>query len=382
MSARVLIVTWGGGGNVPPALNLGVRLARRGHEVRILGWSSTARPALDAGLEFSSLSTPQVPPGRTLDDVWDELVDPKLHGDATVEEILTVARSFGADLLVIDAMMGAAFKAAARLGVPTAALVHMRYAPFVNIWGDGLMHASTLGLLASADLVLALTAPAFDDLPDALPANTTFVGPILAPVDAIASASPELPSPELPSPELLLPELLEPGPPWVLVSLSTTAQHQQEALPAILEGVGALPIRVLLTLGGVLPVESVMVPDNVTVRSFVPHDRVLPHMSAVLCHGGLSTVTASLAHGVPLVCIPQGRDQPGNAERVRACGVGEALSPDAGAAEIADALGRVLNDGGFRAAARRFAAPDSGARAAELVEGLLDADRTAFATTG
>jgi hypothetical protein len=74
--------------------------------------------------------------------------------------------------------------------------------------------------------VLALTAPGFDDLPDAMPANTSFVGPILAPADETASG---------------LPELLQPGPPWVLVSLSTTAQHQQEALPTILEAVGALP---------------------------------------------------------------------------------------------------------------------------------------------
>jgi len=75
-------------------------------------------------------------------------------------------------------------------------------------------------------------------------------------------------------------------------------------------------------------------------------------------------------------------DEAGNAERVTACGVGEALSPDAKAAEIADSLSRVLSDSATRAAARGFAARDSGGRAAELVEGLLDANRTAFATTG
>jgi UDP:flavonoid glycosyltransferase YjiC (YdhE family) len=357
-TGRVLIVSWDGGGNVPPALNLGARLARRGHEVRVLGWSSTAGPAIDAGLAFSSLTTPRPPPGLTLDDVWDELVDSKLHGGGTEEEIVTLARSFRPDLVVIDCMMGAAFAAAERLGLPTAALVHVRYAPFVNVWGDGLMHASTLGLLSRTDLVLALTAPGFDDLPDALPANTTFVGPILAPADETAAG---------------LPELLQPGPPWVLVSLSTTAQHQEEALPTILEAVGALPVRVLLTLGGVLPVESVTAPSNVIIHSFVPHDRVLPHMSAVVCHGGLSTVTTSLAHGVPIVCIPQGRDQPGNAERVAACGVGRTLTPDASATEIADAVCFVLTDAATSRAAGAFARPDSGAQAAELVEALMSA---------
>jgi hypothetical protein len=126
--------------------------------------------------------------------------------------------------------IGAAFAAAARLGLPTAVVVHVRYGPFVNVWGDGLLHASTLGLLSGADLVLALTAPGFDHVPEPMPANTAFVGPCLAPsADAARS----------------LPELMEPGHPWVLVSLSTTAQHQEEALPAILAAVATLPVRVL-----------------------------------------------------------------------------------------------------------------------------------------
>jgi UDP:flavonoid glycosyltransferase YjiC (YdhE family) len=340
MTARFLIVTWDGGGNRPPALNLGARLARRGHDVRMLT------------IEPSAL----LPPGHTLDDDWEEIVDPTLHGEGTVEEILLVAASFRPDVLVIDCMLGAGYAAAAKLGLPTAVLVHVRYGPFVNIWGDGLMHTSVRRLLSGTDLVLALTAPGFDGVPEPLPANTTFVGPILAPADDAAPG---------------LTELMEPGHPWVLLSLSTTAQHQEEALPAILEAVAALPVRVLLTLGGVLPVESVTTPGNVTVRSFVAHERVLPHMSAVVCHGGLSTITASLAHGVPLLCIPQGRDQPSNADQVTASGAGRSVPQDATSAEIAEALCMVLNDGVTRAAARRFAAPDSGARAAALVEGLL-----------
>jgi UDP:flavonoid glycosyltransferase YjiC (YdhE family) len=340
-TGRFLIVTWDGGGNVPPAVNLGARLIRRGHEVRVL----------------TVVTSALLPPGHTLDDHWAELVDPKLHGDGTVEEILTVADSFRPDVLVIDCMLGAGYAAAVKLGLPTAVLVHVQYGPFVNVWGDGLMHASTLGLLSGADLVLALTAPEFDDVPEPLPDNTIFVGPVLAPAADIVEPG--------------LPELSQPGHPWVLVSLSTTAQHQEEALPAILEAVGALPVRVLLTLGGVLPVESVTVAGNVTVRSFVPHESVLPNMAAVVCHAGLSTITTSLAHGVPLLCIPQGRDQPRNAERVAALGVGQAVAPDATGSEIADALCQVLNEGVIRAAARRFVAPDSGARAAEHVECLL-----------
>ena len=70
------------------------------------------------------------------------------------------------------------------------------------------------------------------------------------------------------------------GDPWILLSLSTTLQRQTEALPTMLEAVESLPVRVLLTLGGVIPIDAVPVPTNVTVRDFVAHDMVLPHMAA------------------------------------------------------------------------------------------------------
>ncbi len=123
------------------------------------------------------------------------------------------------------------------------------------------------------------------------------------------------------------------GDPWILLSLSTTLQRQTEALPTMLEAVESLPVRVLLTLGGVIPTDAVPVPTNVTVRDFVAHDMVLPHMAAVVCHGGLSTITSALAAGVPLICIPQGRDQHYNAARVAASGVGQIVAPESSAGE-------------------------------------------------
>jgi aromatic-L-amino-acid decarboxylase len=35
--ARILVVTWDGGGNVPPMLGVASELLRRGHQVRVLG---------------------------------------------------------------------------------------------------------------------------------------------------------------------------------------------------------------------------------------------------------------------------------------------------------------------------------------------------------
>ena len=123
----------------------------------------------------------------------------------------------------------------------------------------------------------------------------------------------------------------------------------------MLDAVAALQVRVLLTLGGAVPASTVDPPSNVTVRGFIPHDLLLPHMAAVICHGGLSPITAALTAGLPLVCIPQGRDQPDNAQRVAAAGVGRAVTADAPPAQIATVIEELLADPTALREARRFA---------------------------
>jgi UDP:flavonoid glycosyltransferase YjiC (YdhE family) len=69
----------------------------------------------------------------------------------------------------------------------------------------------------------------------------------------------------------------------------------------------------------------------------------------------MSSITTSLAAGVPLVCIPQGREQPINAARVAATGAGRVIPSEASASEIAAAVDAALRDESARAAASRFA---------------------------
>jgi hypothetical protein len=223
-------------------------------------------------------------------------MEPLLHGIAVRDEIVTAAQVLGTDVLIVDCMLGVGFAAATMLGLPTAVLVHVLYSGFAHGWGDQVMHSSVIDLLAPADLVLALTPPGFD-APIDVPANTEYVGPIWRPEPARAPTG---------SGDGL-DMLTEPGDPWVLLSLSTTLQRQAEALPALLNAVARAPVRVLLTLGGVIPPNAVDAPSNTIVRAFVPHDLVLPHMSAVICHAGLSTITSSLAAGGATRLRPAGQ---------------------------------------------------------------------------
>jgi hypothetical protein len=339
---RFLIATWDGGGNTPSAINLGARLVRAGQQVRLLGWDSMGRRTASAGVDFRSYRSMEPwPAGLSLDEGWDRMAD-LLWGPATRDDILDEATEFDPDVLVVDCMLLSAFEAARQLRRPTAVLMHVLYAPFVHEWGDGVMRTNLVDLFAGSDRVLNLTPPGFDK-DTFLPDNTAYVGPI----NPLSGPPPE-DGPQLPP-------LDQPGDPWVLLSLSTTLQGQTRALPTLLDAVGSLPIRVLLTLGDVVPVDEVHAPPNVTVAGYLPHDRVLPHTAAVIGHGGLSTITTALTYGVPMVCVPQGRDQGLNAARMEEVGVGRSLPPDSSAQTIAEAVESVLGDEAYRTVAKGFA---------------------------
>jgi UDP:flavonoid glycosyltransferase YjiC (YdhE family) len=82
---------------------------------------------------------------------------------------------------------------------------------------------------------------------------------------------------------------------------------------------------------------------------------VLPECSAVVTHAGHGSVLKALAAGVPLVCMPLGRDQKDNTIRVLRLGAGVRVAKRAHPARIAAAVRDVLDQPAYANAARRFA---------------------------
>ena len=63
----------------------------------------------------------------------------------------------------------------------------------------------------------------------------------------------------------------------------------------------ALPLRLLVTVGRDRdPAELGPLPANVRVERWVPQADLMPHVAAMVCHGGSGTVTMGLAGGVPM----------------------------------------------------------------------------------
>src|SRR6185369_8084749 len=91
------------------------------------------------------------------------------------------------------------------------------------------------------------------------------------------------------------------------------------------------------------------------VVEFAPHDAVVPAADLLVTHAGHGTVMAGTTHGVPLLCLPMGRDQPLLAQRIAELGIGWAGSAHADAAEIRRAITTALADPDAKRRARAFA---------------------------
>ena len=94
--------------------------------------------------------------------------------------------------------------------------------------------------------------------------------------------------------------------------------------------------------------------DDVAIRRFVPHQSVMPYADLVITHAGHGTVIRALAAGVPMICIPLGRDQHDVAARVVWRGAGSKLRSKVEPAAITRTVTTVLEDSRYKQAAKEI----------------------------
>jgi hypothetical protein len=104
--------------------------------------------------------------------------------------------------------------------------------------------------------------------------------------------------------------------PLVLVGLSSTFQDQAPVLRSVVKALAGLRVRALVTLGEMLPEGEVQSTGSVVVVRSAPHGEILRQASLLITHCGHGTTLKALAAGVPIVCMPMGRDQNDTAARV------------------------------------------------------------------
>ncbi|MGO8695824.1 MAG: glycosyltransferase [Rectinemataceae bacterium] len=355
--ARILFVTWNGGGNQSPALGLARALKERGHDVDFVGQETQKGRFEAAGFTFTVFPNhPGTEPrclcgterqSLLMRDIW-------MNCDLA-DDVAEVLSRKSADLLVVDCMLVGILAKSRCFQVPTAVLVHSLFASTLKVRDSMIMFGNKLRAQAglspldeseyrweSKDLALITTLREFDDeLTPPLP-RVRYVGPVFE-------------QKPVPTGWHLPWEKGDPRP-LVLVSFSTNKdQGSEAALQGVLDALEHLPARILLTTGGAFAPAALHAPSNAAVYGFIPHEVVLPHADLMLTHGGHGSVMAALAYGVPLVCKPSvGTDQPIIAARVEAVGVGRAVSSTAGGEELRYAVEKTLRDPSSRTAAGRL----------------------------
>jgi MGT family glycosyltransferase len=145
-----------------------------------------------------------------------------------------------------------------------------------------------------------------------------------------------------------------PGRPLVVVSMGTTPMGEEGMVQRVLDALADEPVEVLALLGDHLRPEALRAPGNALVRGYVRHPAVLPFADAVVTHGGLGTVLAALRFGVPMLCVPLGREQPENAAAVERLGAGLVLAADATVDDIRTATRDLLDSPPYRMAAKQM----------------------------
>jgi UDP:flavonoid glycosyltransferase YjiC (YdhE family) len=359
--ARILLVTWDGGGNVPPAMGIARALRDRGHDVRVLGHEQ--QRAVFTGFAFSgyrhALPWSRTSP-RTPTATLEMFVDGGPGRD--LEEMLAAEP---ADVVIADCLTLGPLQAAQACGVPTVVLVHSFYRHYGQTFADG--PVAELGgphgrapreLWDAADAVLVATDRELDPAIAPIPANVYWTGviqPQAAPVSRRRRGH-------------------------VLVSLSTVwFEGQQQAAQRVLDALAELPLDAVATVDESIAAGRLQVPSNVELRGVTPHCELMSTASLVVGHGGHATTMLALAHDLPLLIVPQHPrlDQPLIGRTVMAHGAGLALEQDATTAQLREALVTITTSESYAEAAAligaRLRAQDGASRAAERIEAIAAA---------
>ena len=144
--------------------------------------------------------------------------------------------------------------------------------------------------------------------------------PELASLPAVQSMRPVAVAPAGPTPDELS---ALPDRPLIYLTLGTVYNRDLSVFATVLEGLRDEPVSVVVTIGRNNDPEALgPQPPHIAVHRYIPQAALLPHCSAAVIHGGAGTMLGALAAGLPLLCLPQGADQHGNADRVVAAGAG------------------------------------------------------------
>ncbi|MFN8077678.1 MAG: glycosyltransferase [Kineosporiaceae bacterium] len=351
--SRLLVSAVGGWGHVRPLLPLAVLARQRGHDVLVTASAAHGQAVRAHGLAFAAsgkdhqayhseldvrpMEEERAALGRGFGGPW---------AQARADDVTALGRDWRPDVVIRDEVDFGACVAAEVLGVPHASVVvlaagdmiverHVR-APLEALRARAGLPPEHGMTMLTRHLVLAPFPPALRDPADPLPPQTVHYRPGDVPRD---------------NPDH------DEGATAYLTLGAVFATESGDLLARAAAGVAQVADRVVVAAGRDTDLATLAgLPPHVQVHAFVDQAATLASADAVLCHAGSGTVLEALAHGLPLVLLPMGADQPLNAARCEQLGVAVVLDPtEVTPDEVARAVRHPLTDQRLREAARAVA---------------------------
>lgn len=387
-------------GHINPTLSMGTALLERGHRVAWITLDQSLGDRLPVGGELLVIHYDQNDLQKKDSEKYLDIITKKIvYGIDSIkflyEEVLIplnrhsyegiadLLDQFKPDLVITDHQMFAGAIAATKKNYPyvtsvtaPAAIKVMDELPKVHEWEVKQIVAlqKEFGILASSSIAcsdlatLVFTSRDFFGKMD-LPEHFKFVGPVF---NRRKTSIP------------FRWEAFHTSQPKILVSIGTTFDHEHKKafFAKVIEAFAHEDLHVVVVSD---PALFETWPHNFTVQRQVPQLELLPHLDAVVCHGGHNTVCETLMNGLPMVVIPIAYDQSHVAGRVFRVGAGERLNFNRfKASHLKEAVNKVLYNDSYKIAAEQikqsFMQAGGTERAADLLETLSNTNSKIFIT--
>lgn len=356
-AVRLLVSSNPGLGHLHPVLPLALAAARSGHEVRVatgadqVAWvRRCGAEAVPAGLPLPAMVEQADARGLTGAQrprhMFTTIAVPPMSAD-----LMTLADEWRPDVLLHEEGEYAAPLVGALRGLPcvthswssparTAAGRELLGEPLRAVW----QAAGSAGPVRQTGGLYLDACPPRLQVPDVEQLGIPVVTVRPTAFDGPAATAPELAA--LPRPALY-------------ATLGTVpASSRPELLQRLADAAAAVAPGVVVATGPNAPDVVRPAHPGVRVVRYVPQSLVLPHVDAVVSHGGAGTTVGALLAGLPLLVLPGiSPSQRLGAERVVAAGFGLRLdADDATPSRLRAAVEELLERDDLRAAARRAAA--------------------------
>lgn len=382
-------------GHISPTLSIGASLIARGHEVKWLGITPLADKHIPTGGEF-------IYPAAELEPHLDEInrilkrqddgpacSGPEVMKLALEETYVPFARimmpglsnfvdAWKPDVIINDCITFAGALCAHIKGIPSVTTTPVppdvmgdtaNSAPKIFEWQQNLVKGlqQEFGVygdeivIHSHKLNMVFTSQAFAGFDEVLP-HMKFVGPVKGrPNNAAFDWE----------------RLAKATTPKVFVSLGTLlVDIRKEFFQKLITAFADQPVTIVAATN---PDIFEVWPDNFIVNGFVPQTELMPHMDAVICHGGFNTVNDTFINGLPMLITPIAYDHFHTAKLIENSGAGVSIRyKRLRIADLRDTVFELLQNPKYREAAIKvnetFVAAGGNDKAVQLLEDFAAAE--------